>query len=64
MDRETSPVVTGIRWWVWAICLGSIALAINPGATLFVLFLLGPSVLWTAGLIGVVVLVWRKVASR
>ncbi len=54
----------GIRWWVWLVCLGLIALAIAPTGTFALLFLLGPSALWTACAVGVAVLVWRKVASR
>ncbi len=53
-----------IRWWVWVICLGAIALAVSPGATMAALLLLGPSVLWLVVAVGVAVLVWRKVASR
>ncbi len=28
MDTKTTPAVTGIRWWVWAICAGLLALVI------------------------------------
>jgi hypothetical protein len=64
MVQETSPAVTGIRWWVWVLCLGGIALAIFPGATMAALLLLGPTALWTAGGIAVVVIAFRKSKSR
>jgi hypothetical protein len=59
MDSKIGPALTGIRWWVWVACVGALALVVSPGATIGALFLLGPTALWTACLIGVAVLVFR-----